>query len=107
MGREQGVTEEKLMGLAAFEESDIYSEMEVVALRLATAMVQTSVEVSNELYAELKRHFDDAQIVELTSALAWENYRARFNHALKIGSEGFSEGMFCPIPIGHLEKIKN
>jgi len=37
--------------------------------------------------------------VELTSALAWENYRARFDHALKIDAEGFSEGAFCPLPI--------
>ena len=42
---------------------------------------------------------DDMQIVEITSAFAWENYRARFDHALKIESEGFSEGAFCPVPV--------
>lgn len=101
------MNDEKLMGLATYEECDIYSDVEVAALRLATAMSQTPVDVSDELYAELECHFDGPQIVELTSAIAWENYRARFNHALEIGSEGFSEGMFCPIPIGHFDKIRD
>jgi hypothetical protein len=36
--------------------------------------------------------------VELTSALAWENYRARFDHTFGIESEGFSAGAFGPVP---------
>jgi 4-carboxymuconolactone decarboxylase len=46
----------------------------------------------------LQKHFDSKQLVELTSAIAWENYRARFNHALGIGSEGFSKNHYCPLP---------
>ena len=38
------------------------------------------------------------QMVELTSAIAWENYRARFDHAFGIEAEGFSAGAFCPLP---------
>ena len=41
----------------------------------------------------------EAQIVELTSALAWQNYRARFDHALGVESEGVSVGAFCPLPV--------
>ena len=37
--------------------------------------------------------------VFLTSALAWENYRARFDHALGVEAEGFSDGAFCPLPV--------
>ena len=44
------------------------------------------------MFAALRLRYDDAQIVELTSALAWENYRARFDHALGIEAEGYSEG---------------
>jgi hypothetical protein len=36
--------------------------------------------------------------VELTAAIAWENYRARFDHAWDIGAQGFSEGAFCVLP---------
>ena len=35
---------------------------------------------------------------ELTSCIAWENYRARFDHAFGIEAAGFSEGAFCPVP---------
>jgi hypothetical protein len=37
-------------------------------------------------------------MVELTTAVALENYRARFNWALGIESQDFSEGAFCAIP---------
>ena len=37
-------------------------------------------------------------MVELTSAIAWENYRARFNHALGIEAENFFQGALCLLP---------
>ena len=98
MGREHGVTEAQLRDLAEFETSDAFSEPQKLALRYATAMTATPVEVSVALVEELKKHLTDAQLVELTSAIAWEQYRARFDHALGIEAEGFSEGVFCPLP---------
>ncbi len=68
-------------------------------LRYADALTSTPVEVPDEVFNALRRFFDEAQIVELTSSLAWENYRARFDHALAIEAEGFSEGAFCPLPV--------
>ncbi len=63
-------------------------------------MTDVPVNVPDELFAELKSHFNDKQIVELTAIIARENYRARFNHALLIGSDGFTnEGAFCPVPV--------
>ena len=53
-----------------------------------------------ELFEDLKSRLSEPQLVELTSAIAWENYRARFDHAFGIGSEGFSEGAYCPLPEG-------
>ncbi len=38
------------------------------------------------------------QLVELTAAIAWENYRARFDHAFGIEAQGFSAGAYCPLP---------
>ena len=70
-------------------------------LTYAVAMTQTPVEVPDELFEKLKRVFDERQLVELTSAIAWENYRARFNHAFGIEAEGFSKGAFCPLPERH------
>ena len=50
------------------------------------------------LFAELQKHLKPAQMVELTSAIAWENYRARFDHAFGIEAEGFSAGAVCALP---------
>ncbi len=61
-------------------------------------MTASPVTVSDEIFEALRRFYDDRQLVELSSALAWENYRARFDHALAIEAEGFSEGAFCPLP---------
>lgn len=41
-------------------------------------------------------------MVKLTSIIAWENYRARFNHALGIESEEFSKDAYCPLPTAHI-----
>ncbi len=61
-------------------------------------MTQTPVEVPDALFESLRKELDEAQLVELTAAIAWENYLARFNHALDIPAHGFSEGAYCPIP---------
>ena len=61
-------------------------------------MTQTPVTVTDELFDELRRHFNPKQMVELTSVVAWQNYRARFDHAFGIGAEGFSDAAACPLP---------
>jgi 4-carboxymuconolactone decarboxylase len=99
VGRKQGVTDEQLGDLAAFETSPAFTELEKRVLRYTVAMTQTPVEVSDELFAELRQHFTPRQMVELTSAIAWENYRARFDHAFGIEAEGFSAGAVCALPV--------
>jgi alkylhydroperoxidase family enzyme len=98
VGRKQGVTEQQFLDLSSFETSPAFSDLEKLVLHYAVAMTQTPVVVSDELFADLERHFTPRQLVELTSAIAWENYRARFNHAFGIEAEGFSDGAFCPLP---------
>jgi len=62
-------------------------------------MTQTPVEVSESMFAKLREHFAEAQLVELTATIAWENYRARFDHAFGVEAEGFSEGSYCALPV--------
>jgi alkylhydroperoxidase family enzyme len=98
VGRKAGVTEKKLMALADYEASPDLTDLEKLAVQYAVEMTKTPVEVPDALFAELRRNLSDKQIVELTSVIAWENYRARNNHALGVESEGFSKGAFCPLP---------
>ena len=86
------------MELNSFEQSAAFSDLEKRVLRYATAMTITPVEISDELFDALRKHFDARQMVELTSAIAWENYRARFDHAFGIESGGFCEGAICQLP---------
>lgn len=98
MGRRQGVTEQQILDLAKFETSPAFDELERAVLRYAVAMTRTPVDVPEAVFAALRRHFDERQMVELTSAIAWENYRARFDHAFGVESEGFADGAVCALP---------
>jgi alkylhydroperoxidase family enzyme len=69
-------------------------------LDYAEAMTKTPAQVTDEIYDAVRAVLDDAQLVELTAAIAWENWRARFNWAFDIGAAGFSEGAACPTPLG-------
>jgi len=62
------------------------------------AMTATPVDVSETLFTDLRQQFNDEQMVELTATIAWENYRARFDHALGIEAQGFSDGAYCVLP---------
>ncbi len=89
MGRREGLSDAKLAALPDFETSAAYTALERVVLRYAVAMTETPVNVSDELFADLRGHFNDRQLVELTSSIAWQNYRSRYDHAFGIESEGF------------------
>ena len=94
-----GVTEAQLRALPQHATSDEFSEVEKLVLDFAVGMTRTPVDVSDELFARLREHFDEAQLVELANEVAVENYRARFNWAFAIGSQGFTrEGDFCVTP---------
>ena len=68
-------------------------------LEYADGMTQTPVEVSDALFAKLHQKFTAPQLVELTVTLAWENYRARFDHAFGVEAEGFTERSYCALPV--------
>jgi alkylhydroperoxidase family enzyme len=94
------VTQEQLEAIAEYETSTAFDDAERVALRLADAMVGTPAQIPQALFVELRQFFSENQLVELASTIAWENYRARFNRVFDVGSEGYSEGAFCPLPVG-------
>ncbi len=98
LGRKAGVTEEQLRDFHQYRTSPAFSAEERLVMEYAEELTAEQVQVPDELYARLREHFDEGQIVELTAAIAIENFRARFNNALEIEPSGFSEGMFCPVP---------
>jgi alkylhydroperoxidase family enzyme len=90
MGKKSGVlTDAEISQVSHYFDSDLFSVQEKVALEYAEAISKTPVKVSDEMFARLKNFYDEKQIVELTAGVAFENYRARFNHALGIESDNF------------------
>ena len=54
------------------------------ALRFADAMTEGGGEVSDDLYDDLRRHFTEAQIVEIAAVIGLFNYFNRFNNAFRM-----------------------
>ncbi len=66
-----------------------FSDAERVAFEYAEAMTITGQRVSDDLFARVRAFYDEAQIVELTAAVALENFRSKFNVPLGVESQGF------------------
>jgi AhpD family alkylhydroperoxidase len=98
ISREAGVTEEQLRNMHAYRDHPAFSQQERLVLEYAEAMCQTPMSIPDELFARMKEQFTDEQIVELTTAVAIENFRARFNTAMGITPAGFTEGKYCALP---------
>jgi 4-carboxymuconolactone decarboxylase len=95
--RNSGFSDEELLAIPRHRESDLFSEREKLALDYTVAVMRTPVEVTDELFAQMKEHFTNEQLVEITALLTVVNLD-RFNAAFGIGSAGFSEGMVCVLP---------
>jgi len=67
---------------------EAFAPEERALLRMADAMADTPSNVSEELYQDLRRHFSEEQLIELGTAAALENYRARYNRIFDVGSDG-------------------
>ena len=98
MGRTDGVSEAQIEELGNYRDSDSFSPLEKTAMDYAVALTVTPSNATDELVAELRKSLDERQLVELTTMIAWENFRARFNRGFDVAAQGFSEGAACPLP---------
>jgi AhpD family alkylhydroperoxidase len=92
IGRKAGISPEQLADLPCYRDSDRFDDTEKLVLDYATAITATPSDVEDELFDALRARFDERQLVELTAAIAIENYRARFNWAFGIEPQGFTQG---------------
>jgi alkylhydroperoxidase family enzyme len=84
-----GASDEKIRQIPTWRESELFSPMEQDALEYAERMTITGQKVTDELWARLRGHFTEAQLVELTAAVALENFRSKFNVPLGVEAQGF------------------
>lgn len=85
--------EEKLQDILTWRDSDRFSAAERLALEYAERITHTDQSVDEAFFAKLRETFSEAEIVELTAAIAMENFRSKFNPPLGIEAQGF-----CMVP---------
>ena len=87
-----------MKNLSHYQESNVFGRIEKLVLDLAVAITRTPTDISDEVFTELQKHFTNAQLVELSTAIAQANFRGRINRVFRCESAGFSEGVYCPMP---------
>jgi alkylhydroperoxidase family enzyme len=80
---------EKIAEVLNWRDSKLFSPAERVALEYAERITYTARQVDDALFAEVKKHFTEPEIVELTAAVALENFRSKFNPPLGVEAQGF------------------
>ena len=86
-----GMTKAQIEALGDWGSSPLFSDAERAALAWADAMTR-DIEVPDALHADLKRHFDDRQIVEITVLAGAYNMHTRVARALQIDAEPGAAG---------------
>jgi len=79
----------KVEALEQWRTSDLYTPAECAALDYTEAMTITDRGVTDVGMAELRRHFTDDAVIELTGLVAFQNLSSKFNSALDVPPQGF------------------
>ena len=80
--------------MASWRTSRLFGEADKLAFELADATIGVPVEVSDDLYERLQRHYTTKQLVELAAICALENFRSRFNRIFRVEPNG----VYCVLP---------
>jgi len=81
LARRHGWSEEQLNDLANFRTRSDFTDAEKAALDLAERVTRDSG-VDDDFWNELRRFYDEGEIIELLAAIGLFNYFNRFNNAL-------------------------
>jgi len=85
LARRTGATKERIAALLEFEDGPL-TDAEKAALRYGRRVTRDA-SVPDDAFADLRRHFDEGEIVEITCVLALFTYFNRFKEALRIEPE--------------------
>ena len=82
MARKAGVGEDKIAALAGWRASKLYDAKERAALALTEAVMACNV--TDEVHAEVKKHFSDAEFVELSLTAGFYAMVSRMLDAMRV-----------------------
>jgi len=77
-----GIDEAKVAAIWEYRTSPLYSVAERVALDLALAASSVPNDVTDEMFAELRKHWSDNQIVEIVAVIALFGFLNRWNDTM-------------------------
>jgi alkylhydroperoxidase family enzyme len=86
VGRKAGLSDEKLLAVPTNDRTP-FNDTERLVIELADAMTDTPANVSDDLYARLRKQFSEEQLMQLGAQIAFENYRARWNRIFNVESD--------------------
>ena len=82
VAQRRGADQEKIAAVWEFETSPLFSEAERAALRVAQGAGVTPNVVRDEDMAELLRHFDEEQVVEIVAVISNFGFLNRWNDTM-------------------------
>ena len=86
MGRKAGLSDDKLRAVLSDDRTS-FNDTERIVIELADAMTDTPANISDDLYARLRKQFLEEQLMQLGAQIAFENYRARWNRIFNVESD--------------------
>lgn len=90
----RGVDLEKVNELDNWQQSPLFTSTERIALEYAEAVTLRSSAIDDGLIQQLKSHFDENAVIELTALIGFQNLSSKFNSALGVPPQGF-----CRVPM--------
>jgi len=79
-----GVTDEHIRALTFYQRSPLFDEREKAVILYADRVTRSAAVIRDAALEDLRKHFSEEQIVELTLVIAVANFTNRFNDALRI-----------------------
>ena len=86
MDRKAGLSDDKLHAVLSANRRS-FNDAERLVIELADAMTDTPANVSDDLYARLRKQFSEEQPMQLGAQIAFENYRSRWNRIFNVESD--------------------
>jgi alkylhydroperoxidase family enzyme len=83
LARRHGWSEEQLSDLANFRNRSDFTDAEKIAVDLAERVTRDSG-VDDDFWSELRKYYDEGEVIELLAAIGLFNYFNRFNNALRM-----------------------
>jgi AhpD family alkylhydroperoxidase len=97
LAHSEGLELEKVREVPRWREAEVFTDLERAVMEYAEAMTATPPTVTDGMVEHLNDQLGEAAMVELTMMIAIENERSRFNAAMGLESQGYSD--VCELPL--------